>query len=185
MTSKTICWLAYASATSNTHLARVLVVLHLLLSFLNLVPGEYLVDGDDHLPVQDLGERILLELAEKVGLVLEVAGAEGRALECEALVEDGAEVGLVEDRSGEEGEVNDGTVAVQRLDVLVEVVLANKVDNEVDASVVLLDNLSEVLRAVVDGLEALVALGDLIVQELDLLVGTAGRVDLGGLANVD
>lgn len=189
MTSKTICWSASAGRRAIqllvTHLARVLVLLHLLLSLLNLVPREYLVNGDDHLAVVDLGERVLLELAEKVGLVLEVAGAEGRALEGEALVQDGSEVSLVKDGSGQEGEIDNGAIAVERLDVLVEVVLADEVDDEVDTGVVLLDDLSEVLRAVVDGLEALVALRNLVVQELDLLVGSAGRVDLGGIADID
>lgn len=99
---------------------------------------------DLHLAVDDERESIVLEAVQELGLVLDRARAKRRALESEALVEEGGEGNLVHVGSREEGEVDYGTIAVEDLEVTVEVVLANKVDDEVDTLTALLHLLGKV-----------------------------------------
>lgn len=139
---------------------------------------------DAHFALLDERERILLEAREQIRLVLDRAGAERRPLDREALVEEHAKVGLVDNRSRQEGEVHHRAVAAEQGDVARKVVLAHKVDNEVDAVGVLLRLGLKVLRAVVDDVQARVVAAELL-EEGDLFVRAAGREDLVGAADVD
>jgi hypothetical protein len=142
------------------------------------------MDLDRHLALLDKRQRVLLKAGEKVRLVRHRARAECRPPKRRTFTEENANVGLLNNRTRQESQVNHPAIKTEYSQVPRKVVLADEINNHVNSIGNLLDLLLVVLRPVVDGVEARIAARE-VVQECYLLVCTTCREDLVGAADVD
>jgi hypothetical protein len=93
-----------------------------------------------HLALSDKSQRMLLESTQQIALILGRPAPQSRALESESLVQDLSDVGVrLELRSGEESEEDHRPVPAEQVEVGGEIGSTDKVDDQVDAGIDLLD----------------------------------------------
>lgn len=117
------------SRSFPTHLPRVRVRLHHLVSFLDVLPIEGLVDFDLDISLPNPIEGLVLEPPEEMRLILFISSAKGRPLDRESLEEDLREVEVRDLGSRHEGEEDESTRYGEGRYILVEIVLSDAVDD--------------------------------------------------------
>lgn len=155
--------------------------LHHLMGLLDSLPAEYLVHGhlDPALLALHQRQDLLLKRREEVLLIELVPRPQRRPLQRQTLVQHLRQVEVLDHRAREGGEEDESAARGERVDVAREVVLADKVNDDVDAGAVRLlrDDLGKVLSSVVDPLGRSVLKRR---KERNLVVRSGSREDVGG-----